>query len=146
MRPETLQLIGQIVVCLVAAAIIMHSLRHFFRPRKNGQSLTEFIEEASKEGQLDQRAKFQMLGTHTKLINAVQFLLMLATLWCTRYWTPLPIWVVAYLAIGFWATRKPAALNRRPDYERLAVYDRFQYRLSYAWFWPAYMYFRLKRT
>ena len=131
-------------VVIVAAMVLRlrYRFRHWFRPRKAGESLQQFAARAQLDGALDGRARDQMWGEHSAAAALVQFVALLAVGYGLVRW-PAALWpFLAYVIAGYWFTRRVAREGRQSDYGRLSWSDRTWHRMAYVWIWPVFLFAR----
>ncbi len=138
--------IAALVIAIAFVLKLRYRFRHWFRPRRPGESLRQFAERARYEGVLDGRARDRMWGNHSAAAALIQLVALLAGGYCLVRWRT-ALWpFLAYVAAGYWFTRRAAREGRQDDYERLGWSDRAWHRMAYVWIWPVLVLARLPRA
>lgn len=124
-----------VTLSLTTAGIIVYFARHWLQPRKQGESLGEFVQRVAAEQEARREAQKTLTNSPVKLANALFTCAMLIGLIWLLLHAPYVRWIaVGYVVIG--AVLASRLFAQPPGWGILTVFDRLWWRTTHAWLWP----------
>lgn len=126
------------ISCFIVSAFLMIKFKRFLVPRKNGETLNDFIARAYHEHQKDKQAVATMFGSKKSNIiaNIVNFLFLSISVYLLTNFKSSLIFLLIYIGIGFFVSWRTASTLKPSEYHRLSIGDRLWFRLFFAILWP----------
>lgn len=120
---------------LTMAGVIVYFARHWLQPRKQGESLAEFVQRVTAEQEAREEAQKTLSNSPVKYANALfTFAMLIGLIWLllhVHYWR----WIATgYVVIG--AALAPRLFALPPGWGILTFADRVWWRITHAWYWP----------
>lgn len=120
---------------LTMAGVVVYLAKHWLQPRKQGESLTDFVQRVAAEQEARRKARKALANSPVKLANALFTNAMLIGLIWLLLHAPYVRWIaVGYVVIG--AALAPRLFALPPGWGILTFGDRVWWRTTHAWFWP----------
>lgn len=129
------------------AGTVVRKYRRFFEWEKtdNWQS---FIQRVREEQRKDVQAQELMFGSRraTNRANLITFFFLVGLLFLLTSFPEFSMWIIGYLVIGFFVSRRVADDEKTADHERLLFGDRLWRRLYFALAWPFLFFLRKNKN